>query len=40
VDIDKKCISAVRALEAIGYSYGNGEWMPPAAAEGWCRRAD
>jgi len=29
VDIDKKRISAV---EAIGYSYSNGEWLPPATA--------
>ena len=26
----KKHISAVRALEAIGYSYSNDEWLPPA----------
>jgi hypothetical protein len=33
LDIDnKKHISAVRALEAIGYSYSNGEWLPPATA--------
>jgi hypothetical protein len=32
VDIDKKHISAVRALEAIGYSYSNDEWLPPATA--------
>jgi hypothetical protein len=32
VDIDKKHISAVRALDAIGYNYSNGEWLPPATA--------
>jgi hypothetical protein len=31
MDIDKQRIAAVRALEALGYSYRNNEWFPPAA---------
>jgi hypothetical protein len=34
VDIDKKRIAAVCALEALGYSYRDGEWLPPAAVAG------
>jgi hypothetical protein len=30
VDIDKKRVAAVRTLEALGYSYNNGAWSPPA----------
>jgi len=29
MDIDRQRISAVRTLEAIGYSYINGEWLAP-----------
>jgi hypothetical protein len=29
-----KRIAAVRALEALGYGYRNGEWQPPAAVAG------
>jgi hypothetical protein len=29
--IDKQRIAAVRVLEALGYSYRNNEWLPPAA---------
>jgi hypothetical protein len=32
MDIDKQRISAVRMLEAIGYSYSNDEWLPPGAS--------
>jgi hypothetical protein len=32
MDLDKKRISAVRALEAIGYRYSNSGWVPPAGA--------
>jgi hypothetical protein len=31
VDIDKMRIAAVRALEALGYTYRNDEWTPAAA---------
>jgi hypothetical protein len=31
LDIDRKRIAAVRALEALGYGYQCGEWVPPAA---------
>jgi hypothetical protein len=30
MDIDRKRIAAVRALEALGYRYRDGEWSPPA----------
>jgi hypothetical protein len=30
VDIDKMRIAAVRALEALGYTYRNDEWSPAA----------
>jgi hypothetical protein len=36
INIDKQRVAAVRKLEALGYSYQGGEWMPvsapPAAA--------
>jgi hypothetical protein len=31
MDIDKLRVAAVRALEALGYSYRNGEWSSSAA---------
>jgi hypothetical protein len=31
MNIDKQRIAAVRAIEAIGYRYHGGEWLPPAA---------
>jgi hypothetical protein len=31
MDIDRQRIAAVRALEALGYSYRNNAWLPPAA---------
>ena len=31
MDIDKKRIAAVQALEALGHKYLGGEWHPPAA---------
>jgi len=34
MDIDKQRISAVRTLEALGYGYCNGEWLPRSAATG------
>jgi hypothetical protein len=36
-NIDKQRVAAVRKLEALGYSYQGGEWVPasaPAAAAG------
>jgi hypothetical protein len=30
--IDRQRIAAVRALEAIGYRFHGGEWLPPAGA--------
>jgi hypothetical protein len=30
MEIDRKRITAVEALEALGYSYPEGEWQPPA----------
>jgi hypothetical protein len=30
--IDRKRISAVRALEALGYVYRDDEWLPPTSA--------
>jgi hypothetical protein len=30
MSIDKQRISAVRALEALGYAYRNGQWAPAA----------
>jgi hypothetical protein len=32
MDIDKQRIAAVRTLEALGYSYSNGEWLPAGVA--------
>jgi hypothetical protein len=32
MDIDKQRMAAVRALEALGYSYQSGHWRPPAGA--------
>jgi hypothetical protein len=29
MDLDRKRIAAVRALEALGYSYRNNEWASP-----------
>jgi hypothetical protein len=34
MDIDKQRISAVRTLQALGYNYSNGEWLPPGALTG------
>jgi hypothetical protein len=32
MDIDKQRIAAVRALEALGFSYQNGTWLPAVCA--------
>jgi hypothetical protein len=32
MDIDRQRITAVRALEALGYTYLGGEWLAPASA--------
>jgi hypothetical protein len=32
MDIDRKRIAAVRALEALGFTYQNGTWLPPVPA--------
>jgi hypothetical protein len=32
MDIDRQRIAAVRALEALGFIYRNGTWMPPGPA--------
>jgi hypothetical protein len=32
MDIDRKRIAAVRALETLRYTYSGGEWFPPAGA--------
>ena len=34
MDIDKQRIAAVRALEALGYTYQGGQWLSPAAVTG------
>jgi hypothetical protein len=31
MDLDRKRIAAVRALEALGYSYRSNEWVSPGA---------
>jgi hypothetical protein len=31
LDIDRQRIAAVQDLEALGYRYHSGEWLPPAA---------
>jgi hypothetical protein len=31
MDVDRKRIAAVRALEALGYRHHDGEWLPAAA---------
>jgi hypothetical protein len=31
MDIDRQRIAAAQALEALGYGYHGGEWVPPAA---------
>jgi hypothetical protein len=30
MDIDRQRIEAVRKLEALGYCYRSGEWVPPS----------
>ena len=32
IDVDKQRVAAVRKLEALGYSYQGGEWVPAAPA--------
>jgi hypothetical protein len=32
MDIDRKRIAAVHALEALGFTYRNGTWLPAVAA--------
>jgi hypothetical protein len=32
MDIDRKRIAAVRALETLRFTYSGGEWFPPAGA--------
>jgi hypothetical protein len=32
MDIDRQRVAAVRVLEALGYSYQSGEWLPTVAA--------
>ena len=34
MDLDRKRVAAVRALEALGYIFQGGEWLPPAAVAG------
>jgi hypothetical protein len=31
-DIDRQRVAAVRTLQALGYLYRDGEWLPPATA--------
>jgi hypothetical protein len=33
VDIDRQRIAAVRALEALGFSYQGGRWLPTLRRE-------
>jgi hypothetical protein len=40
MDIDRQRIAAVRVLEALGYSYRNNEWLPPAAVAEYLAEAD
>src|SRR5262245_32738373 len=35
MDIDKQRIAAVQALEALGYKYQDGEWLPWPSALRW-----
>jgi hypothetical protein len=33
INIDKQRVAAVRKLEALGYSYQDGEWVPVSRSE-------
>jgi hypothetical protein len=34
MDIDKQRIAVMRALDALGYTYQGGQWLPPVAVAG------
>ena len=43
MDIDRQRVAAVQTLEALGFKYQAGEWLPPATAAtplSWLANAD